>query len=109
MKSLILLFDIGNTHTHLGLADRRRILKQANIPTANWLEGRADKFVSKFAGRATLEGASLCSVVPHATPAVRALVRRRWRLNCLELGPETLRGVGIDYPRPETIGPDRLA
>ena len=27
----------------------------------------------------------------------------------LELTPKTLNGVGIDYPRPETIGPDRLA
>jgi type III pantothenate kinase len=36
-------------------------------------------------------------------------VRRRWRLDCLELSPRTVRGVGIDYPRPGTIGPDRLA
>ena len=28
---------------------------------------------------------------------------------CLELTPKTLRGVGIDYPQPDTIGPDRLA
>jgi type III pantothenate kinase len=27
----------------------------------------------------------------------------------LVLTPKTLRGVGIDYPNPETIGPDRLA
>jgi len=106
---MILLFDIGNTHTHLGLADRRRVLKQTNIPTASWVNGHAEKFVGKFVGRATLEGAALCSVVPDTTPAVRGLLRRRWRLNCLELGPATVTGVGIDYPKPETIGPDRLA
>jgi len=27
----------------------------------------------------------------------------------LELTPRSLRGVGIDYPKPNTIGPDRLA
>ena len=106
---MLLLFDIGNTHTHLGLAGRRRVVKNANMPTPAWLEGRADRFVEKFAGRADLNGAALCSVVPSATPAVRALVRRRWRLDCLELSPKTLRGVGIDYPRPNSIGPDRLA
>jgi type III pantothenate kinase len=106
---MILLFDIGNTHTHLGLANQRRVIKNANIPTAAWLEGRADRFVEKFAGRVALKGAILCSVVPSATPAVRAMVRRRWRLDCLELSPKTLRGVGIDYPRPVSIGPDRLA
>jgi type III pantothenate kinase len=32
-----------------------------------------------------------------------------WNLDCLELSPDTLRGVGIDYPKPATIGGDRLA
>src|SRR5437899_2086157 len=30
-------------------------------------------------------------------------------LRCVELTHKTISGVGIDYPRPETIGPDRLA
>src|SRR5205814_3055404 len=36
-------------------------------------------------------------------------VKRLWNLSCLELGPKTLREIGTDYPRPNTIGPDRLA
>jgi pantothenate kinase type III len=32
-----------------------------------------------------------------------------WHLPTLELTPNTLCGVGIDYPKPNTIGPDRLA
>jgi type III pantothenate kinase len=106
---MILLLDIGNTHTHLGLASRRRVVKQANISTTAWFAGGAEKLVANFAGRAALKGAILCSVVPRATPAARRFIRRRWHLDCLELTPKTLRGVGIDYPRPETIGPDRLA
>ncbi|MHB8524280.1 MAG: type III pantothenate kinase, partial [Limisphaerales bacterium] len=35
--------------------------------------------------------------------------RRRFRLRGLELTAKTAVGVGIDYPHPETIGPDRLA
>ena len=31
---MILLFDIGNTHTHIGLADGRRVLKQDQRPDA---------------------------------------------------------------------------
>src|SRR5882724_1805313 len=106
---MILLFDIGNTHTHLGLADRKRVIKQVNIPTAKWFAGSAEKLVLKFIGRAVLKGAVVCSVVPRATPLVCAMVRRRRHLDCLELTPKTLRGVGIDYPRPKTIGPDRPA
>jgi len=56
-----------------------------------------------------LEGAALCSVVPRATPLARSTANRLWKLDCLELTPQTIRGVGIDYPKPDTIGPDRLA
>jgi type III pantothenate kinase len=106
---MLLLFDIGNTHTHIGLANARCIVKQADIPTANWLNGAAAKLVRKFVGRTRLDGAVLCSVVPRATPEVRETVRQLWNLSILELTPKTLRGVGIDYPKPNSIGPDRLA
>jgi type III pantothenate kinase len=106
---MILLFDIGNTNTHAGLANDRRVVKQTNIPTANWFNGAAAKLMRKFVGRAKLDGVAICSVVPRATPFVRKAVRRLWHLSALELTPKTLRGVGIDYPKPDTIGPDRLA
>jgi pantothenate kinase type III len=48
---MILLFDIGNTHTHLGLADGRRVRKQADIPTSAWSGGAAAALVKKFAGK----------------------------------------------------------
>jgi type III pantothenate kinase len=106
---MILLLDIGNTHTHLGLANGRHVIKQRNIPTAGWYHGEAEKAIEKFVDRASLAGVALCSVVPQATPLACKMSQRRWRLDCLELTPKTLRGVGIDYPKPNTIGPDRLA
>jgi type III pantothenate kinase len=106
---MILLFDIGNTHTHLGLASANRTFKQANVPTAAWRGGKAKSALVEFVGGARIEGAALCSVVPSATPRVSRVVRELWKLPCLQLGPETLRGVGLDYPKPGSIGPDRLA
>ena len=106
---MILLLDIGNTNTHLGLANARRVIRQADIPTREWLGGAATSLARRFASDFELEGAALCSVVPRATPLVRQALRRQWKLSSLELSPRTLRGVGIDYPKPETIGPDRLA
>jgi len=106
---MLLLFDIGNTHTHVGLANDRRVLGQINIPTREWFGGNAKTHVARFIGAKKIEGVVLCSVVPRATPFVRAAVRRPWKLSALELTPQTLRGLGIDYPRPNTIGPDRLA
>ena len=40
---------------------------------------------------------------------VRELLRKKLGLRTLVLTHRNLRGVGLDYPRPETIGPDRLA
>lgn len=105
----LLLFDIGNTHTHLGLANEHRVFRQTNLRTAAWFDGTAAALVSKFIGNRKLAGAALCSVVPKATPKIIASSRRLWKLTPLALTPDTLRGVGINYPKPPTIGPDRLA
>ena len=125
---MILLFDIGNTHTHVGLADGKRVIKQADIPTLAWFGGSASALVLKIIGRNKIEGVAVCSVVPRATPLVRKFAaklgapstssarkgkKHRAELvlgaPLLELTPKTLRGVGIDYPKPNSIGPDRLA
>ena len=124
---MIFLCDIGNTNTHLGLANARRVVKQADVPTADWFSGKALAGVRRFVGKAKLEGAALCSVVPQATPLVRKAIAKlgtegmssarpqanqRTELELrapLELTAKTLRGLGIDYPKPHTIGPDRLA
>ena len=139
---MLLLFDIGNTHTHVGLADGRRVLRQINVPTREWFGGKAAAIVKKFAAGEKIHGAVLCSVVPRATPLVRkfaahfgapgtALARKAGvqasacsgdtlkrelqhagtasGVPLLELTAKTVRGVGIDYPKPDSIGPDRLA
>lgn len=109
MRGMILLFDIGNTNTHIGLATNRRVMKQADVPTAAWLKGGVKDTFLKFAGRNSIEGAALCSVVPRTTPLVLKAVWQLFKVDALELTPKKLRGVGIDYPKPGTIGPDRLA
>jgi type III pantothenate kinase len=106
---MILLFDIGNTNTHVGLANEQRVLKQINIPTREWFGGNVNMRVQNFVGSQKIIGTILCSVVPPATPRVKKIVRALWKLNVLELSPKTLRGVGVDYPKPNSIGPDRLA
>jgi type III pantothenate kinase len=106
---MILLFDIGNTHTHIGLADDGRVLKQMDIPTREWFGAKAKAHAAKFAGAKKISGAVLCSVVPRMTPLVSKIVRALWKMKPLELNAKTIRGVGIDYPKPDSIGPDRLA
>ena len=48
---MILLFDIGNTHTHVGLANNRRVLRQMDIPTREWFGGKRRRARKKIRRR----------------------------------------------------------
>src|SRR6185295_11637718 len=102
----LLLFDIGNTHTHLGLGNARRVFRQANVATTAWFDGTAPRLIRQFVGKIPLAGAALCSVVPRATPHTLRTATRQWNVIPLTLTPASVCGVGINYPRPKTIGPD---
>lgn len=65
--------------------------------------------LTRHLGRKSLRGVALCSVVPAATAAARRDLERAWNVKPFELTHATVRGIGIDYPKPKTIGPDRLA
>jgi hypothetical protein len=47
---MTLLFDIGNTHTHVGLANGRRLVRQMDLRTADWANGRAVAQLLEFVG-----------------------------------------------------------
>jgi type III pantothenate kinase len=112
---MICLVDIGNTHTHVGFASKEKILHHGEIKTAEWSAESSGETMSRFFSTIAgvrLENAIrqtvLCSVVPNATAKALAYFGKH-SISCLELTPQTIRGVGIDYPEPRTIGPDRLA
>src|SRR4051812_9517471 len=102
---MVLLFDIGNTNTHVGLANSRKVIRQTNLPTQVWQTGRAAKAVSTFVRSNVIDGVALCSVVPKMTPLVVNAAAKAFNAPILELTSETAT-VGIDYPKPSTIGPD---
>jgi type III pantothenate kinase len=106
---MTLLLDIGNTRTHVGLADGERVFKHANLETAAWFEGSAADALERFVGRRKLDGVCFCSVVPRANSHLHHFVEWRLRLPLLHLTPATVPGIGVRYPKPDTIGQDRLA
>lgn len=106
---MILLLDIGNTHTHVGWWNGRKVQPRGDLPTAFWNLARPESRLRTLAPRARVEGVCLCSVVPRVTARARAFFKNVWPTECLVLDHTTVRGVGIDYPDPASIGPDRLA
>jgi type III pantothenate kinase len=101
MKGDYLLIDVGNGRTKLGLATREGVLDRRELPTR---EVSPENIQSAARGWHFYRPA-LCSVVPKAVPAFRSV----YGGDLLELTCKTPMGIGIRYPRPETIGPDRLA
>ena len=105
---MILLIDIGNTHTHLGLGSNARVSSQQNVRTDGWFDGATQHRLETFIQRRKIRGACFCSVVPRATRPCQEWLNRLG-VPFVELTSKTIQWIGIDYPKPKTIGPDRLA
>lgn len=65
--------------------------------------------VVRHFGSARISDVAFCSVVPRATAKAASAIKRHWKLTPFQLNHQTVAGLGIDYPRPQTIGADRLA
>jgi type III pantothenate kinase len=105
---VLLLLDIGNTHTHFAFAQGSRMRHTDTIPTAAWRNGTALREILARAAMARVTAMALCSVVPAATREALRQSRSKWDIRAFQLTHRTA-GIGIDYPVPQTIGPDRLA
>ena len=96
-----LLIDVGNGRTKLALATRDEILEQRDTPTPG-LSADALREVTRCW---TFASCVCSSVVPRATDVLREFFQAK----LLVLRHDIDLGIGIRYPRPETIGADRLA
>lgn len=105
----MLLFDIGNTHTHIGIAKGDKIEEQFNLETRIWTEGAGLKKLRTLVGKSAITGAAIASVVPFATIGVRRFIESCGLPIPFLLTAKTVAPIGIDYPNPNSIGPDRLA
>lgn len=106
--SACMVIDVGNTSTSLGVWENGRVggVRAINGGVANPAAVEA-ALVEAGAARAT--SALLASVVPDVNETWRWLVRRLFGIELDVLTCRTPMPVGIDYPKPEQIGADRLA
>ena len=105
---MILLIDIGNTHTHIALGDDVGVHEKKEIAT-HGLTVAEQTDALRSLGSPQPAAAVVCSVVPDKTSTIQVALRQAFNLFAAELNHSTVKGVGIDYPEPDTIGPDRLA
>jgi type III pantothenate kinase len=107
-----LLLDIGNTHTHVAVADAERIRVTRQFKTSDWFTASQQNPVHRWIRGQRAAGVSqsaLCSVVPKATARAAAFLQNEFEAPPHQLTARSVRGVGVSYPKPSSIGPDRLA
>jgi len=103
---MYLLLDIGNTVTNAALAGKR-INHTISLPSSEWSNVTITAKLTRFIGRNRIHQAMVCSVIPAATKAACAWLKSK-KVKTTTFNHNNC-GLGIDYPKPETIGPDRLA
>ncbi len=103
-----ILIDIGNTNIHLGLSDGEGITRQCELSSGKITVAELINRLKGIGGEVPGSGV-LCSVVPEHTAIIQVALKQAFGFFATELTHESLKGVGIDYPTPATIGPDRLA
>ena len=101
MSRMQLLIDVGNGRTKFGLASSEAILERREHATRELSPDAVREVVHGW----QFESAVICSVVPKVLPAFREVFGDQ----LIELRHDTPLGIGICYPKPESIGPDRLA
>ena len=109
---VVLLVDIGNTHTHAAVANGSGIVADAKFTSDSLALGQAERPIARLLCRASvkrLDGAVFCSVVPGLNLPFKRLLREYWQCAAFQFTARTVTGIGIDYPKPSSIGADRLA
>lgn len=101
MPQRLLLIDISNSFTKLALADDTHLLHRKKLATSLLTIASLRKLV----GRWKFSRVVLCSVVP----SKNEVIIQAFPQPCLFLSHKIDLGIGIDYPRPASIGADRLA
>jgi len=108
-KPLILVADIGNTSTSIALYQGGRLTRVRRIEKVDQNSDSVSKVVESVMAGRRLNGVAIASVVPHLTPLWEAIVRRVTGHEVLWIGHQLNLGIPLTYPKPETIGADRLA
>jgi type III pantothenate kinase len=101
-KPTYLLIDISNSFTKVAFASPKRLGRSQRIATRDLTAA----YVRRILKRCDVDLVVISSVVPDKNTAIKTGSRG---CDLLWVSARIDLGVGIDYPRPETIGADRLA
>jgi len=113
---MLVVMDVGNTQTVIGLYDDDELLYHWRIATnAERTSDEHAVLVSEFLQMRGVElpmqklGVAICSGVPRVTAALREMAESWFGVNPVVLEPGTRTGIPILYDNPKEVGADRIA
>ncbi len=112
---MLLVIDVGNTHTVLGvydadgtLVDNWRIATQAHLTEDELGVLLRALFAAREHQPIHVDAAILSSVVPPLTETLVRMVKRYFAVRCRVVGPGLKTGMKILYENPREVGADRI-
>ena len=111
----LLVIDVGNTHTVLGVFQGAALRAQWRLATSR--EQTADEYGILIHNLFTLEklpitdisGIMIASVVPPLNLVLEEMAGKYFKIEPIFLGPGTRTGMAIHYDNPLEVGADRIA
>ena len=112
---MLLVVDVGNTHTVLGVWRNQELINSWRVTTRT--ERTADELgillkslfdAGDNVSTAQIEAAIVSSVVPSLTPTVVRMAKSLFGVQCLVVGPGLKTGMPIRYEDPREVGADRI-
>ncbi|MGI9087690.1 MAG: type III pantothenate kinase [Chthoniobacterales bacterium] len=97
-----LLIDVSNSYTKLAFSTAIRVGRATKLPTKNLSEPALRKILQQRG----VEAVVVSSVVPRKDSVIR---KASGGTRVFFINAKSELGVGVDYPKPKTIGADRLA
>jgi type III pantothenate kinase len=112
---MLLVIDVGNTNTALGVFEGRELRAQWRLSTNR--QQTADEygilirnlFTLDSVQPASIDSVMVASVVPPLNSVLEEMSEKYFHLTAIFLGPGTRTGMAIHYDNPQEVGADRIA
>lgn len=115
VKAMLLVIDVGNTNTVLGVFEKRDLRAHWRLTTNR--SQTADEYGILIRNLFVLDGIQadgisaimVASVVPPLNALLEEMAEKYFHLKAVFLGPGTRTGLAIHYDNPLEVGADRVA
>ncbi len=111
---MLLVVDVGNSHTVLGLYDGRELRGHWRVVTANYRTGDELQILLMMLLQsidmrpAEITGCCVSSVVPQLNPALQQVARHFFKVEALMVEPGVRTGIMLQVDNPREVGADRI-